>query len=254
MKLAGKVAIITGAGQGIGECTARRFAGEGASVVVGDINLEAATGVARDIQEAGGTALAVKADVSNKVEVEGLVNSALASFKSIHILVNNAGIVRHAPLLQMTEEDWDIVHDINLKGTFLCTQAVLGHMVRQRYGKIINISSIVATGALSETRANYASSKAGVIQLTKATAREAGPHGINVNVIAPGLIITPMVLKGRTEEEVEQFIQEWARQTALKRAGKPEDIASLALFLASDESSYVTGQVICCDGGHHDRF
>ncbi|MBI4285678.1 MAG: SDR family oxidoreductase, partial [Chloroflexi bacterium] len=155
---------------------------------------------------------------------------------------------------QMAEADWDAVHEVNLKGTFLCTQAVLSHMMKQHYGKIVNVSSIVALGALSETRANYASSKAGVIQLTKATAREAGPFGINVNAIAPGLIITPMLLQERTKAEVKRFIKEWAKQAALKRAGKAEDIASLALFLASDDSDYITGQVICCDGGHHDRM
>jgi len=255
MKLTGKVAIVTGSARGIGKVIAMSFASEGVAVVVTDILIEQARQVVDEIKNQGGTAIAFKADVANRAGVHNLVKSALENFKAIHILVNNAGIVRMAPLLEMTEEDWDAVLDIDLKGVFNCTQAVLGHMMEQRYGKIINISSVAGLGfATNVGQASYGTAKAGVVELTKVTATEAGPYGINVNCIAPGLIMTEMAYSGRTKEEAERFIQERRELAILGRVGRPEDIANLALFLASDDSSFITGQVIRCDGGRHDRM
>ena len=255
MKLSGKVAIVTGSGRGLGKAMALKFASEGAAVVVCARTIEQVHQVVDEIKNQGGTALAVRTDVTNKADVHNLVKTTLEKFKAVHILVNNAGIVsRVAPLLEVTEEEWDAVQDVDLKGVFLCTQAVLGHMMEQRYGKIINISSVAGTGTSSGATADYAAAKAGVIQLTKNTAMVAGPYGINVNSIAPGLIITDFMYIGQSKEEVERFIEKRKEQVVLGRAGRPEDVASLALFLASDDSNYITGQVICCDGGRHDRM
>ena len=256
MELGGKVVIVTGSARGIGEAIAKKFAHEGASVVVTDVLTEQACRVVDEIRNRGGTAVAIRADVANRADVQNLVKETVANFKAVHILVNNAGITRHAPLLEMTEEDWDTVLDVDLKGVFNCTQAVLGHMMEQRYGKIINISSGMGAGSSNEGMANYASAKAGVIQLTKVTAREAGPYGINVNCIAPGSILTDIlytVIRGG-KEEVEKRREMRRRQAVLGRLGKPEDIANLASFLASDDSSFITGQVIRCDGGRTDNM
>ncbi len=253
MKLTGKVAIVTGSARGIGKAIAIKFASEGAAVVVNAVHIEGARSVVDEIKNQGGMAIAFKADVANRADVYNLVRNTLENFKAIHILVNNAGIVRHAPLLEMTEEDWDIVLDVDLKGVFNCTQAVLGYMMEQRYGKIINISSVAGLG-LPVSGANYGAAKAGVIQLTKVTAMETGPYGINVNSIAPGLIVTDIIYTQRSKEEAERFIEDRKERAILRRVGKPEDIANLALFLASDDSNFITGQVICCDGGRHDRM
>ena len=258
MKLTGKVAIVTGSTRGIGKAIAMSFASEGAAVVVTARHIEQGHQVVDEIKNQGGTAIAFKADVTNRADVHNLVKSTLENFKAIHILVNNAGITRHASLLEMTEEDWDAVLDVDLKGVFNCTQAVLGHMMEQRYGKIINISSGAGVGVTYVGMANYGAAKAGVIQLTKVTAMEAGPYGINVNCIAPGLIPTEIHYTHTravlTKEEVEKFIEKGDERAMLGRVGRPEDIANLALFLASDDSSFITGQVICCDGGRHDRM
>jgi len=254
MKLGGKVAIVTGSTRGIGKAIAMNFASEGAAVVVTGRYVEQARQVVNEIKNQGGTAIAIKADVANRADVHNLVKSTLENFKAIHILVNNAGILRGAPLIRMTEEDWDVVLDVDLKGVFNCTQAVLGHMMEQRYGKIINISSICGFGAYFVGLAHYAAAKGGVIQLTKATAMEAGPYGINVNSIAPGTIRTELIYSRRNKEEAERFLEERKEQAVLGRVGEPEDIANLALFLASDDSNFITGQVICCDGGLHDRM
>lgn len=256
MKLASKVAIVTGSARGIGEAIAKKLASEGASVVVTDVNIEGANRVAGEIKNQGGTAIAVKADVSNRAEVESLVKSTLENFKAIHILVNNAAIVRQVPLLEMTEEDWDDVVDVNLKGVFNCTQAVLGLMVKQAYGKIVNISSAQGTGTSgTELFASYASAKGGVNQLTKAAARAGGAQGINVNAIAPGMVLTDIIREAfETEEKLQEFIKNRRNLTVLPNVGEPEDIANLAFFLASDDSKNITGQVICSDGGRTDRL
>lgn len=256
MKLAGKVAIVTGSGRGIGEAIAKKFAQEGASVAVVDIDEREATRVAGEIVNSGGKAIAIKVDVSKKADTQNMVKRTLDKFKALHILVNDAAIVRNAPLVEMTEEAWDAVVDIDLKGVFFCTQAVLEHLMKQRYGKIVNIASAQGTGSSgTEDFANYAAAKGGVIQLTKVTARVGGPYGINVNSIAPGVIMTKILLEMLgSKEKVQQFVESRQKLTVLGRTGVPDDIANLALFLVSDDSSYLTGQVICMDGGRTDRM
>jgi len=253
MKLSAKVAIITGAAQGIGEAIGKKLAFEGAAVVLADIDVEKARRVADEIKSQGRVAIAAKVDVANKLEVQDMVRTTIEKFEAIHILVNNAGIIRRAPFLELTEEAWDATINVDLKGVFNCTQAALPHMIKQRYGKIINISSIAGTGHCQPDLASYAAAKAGVIQLTKVTAREAGQHGINVNCIAPGLIVTPLTYTAfRTKEEIEKSVEQRKTLTLLGRAGMPEDVANLALFLACDDSSFITGQVIPIDGGRTD--
>jgi 3-oxoacyl-[acyl-carrier protein] reductase len=252
MKLAGKVAIVTGAAQGIGKAIAKRFASEGASVVVADVKFEKAGRIADEIKAQGGTAVGAQVDVADKSEVQDMVRTAIEKFEAIHILVNNAGIMRRAPLLELTEEAWDTTINVDLKGVFNCTQAVLPHMIKQRYGKIINISSIAGAGHAGPDLASYAAAKAGVIQLTKVTAREAGQYGINVNSISPGLIATSLGYVDRTKEETEESVEQRKTITLLGRPGMPEDVANLALFLASEESSFITGQIITIDGGRID--
>ena len=240
-----KVAVITGGARGIGKQIALTFAIEGADIVIGDM-IEMDT-TAREIKSLRREVITVKADVSNKKDVKNLIDRALATFEKVDILVNNAGLTRHAPLLELTEEDWDAVMNVNLKGVFFCTQAAAKHMVQRRYGKIINMASVAGLNAVG-VAANYCVSKAGVIQLTKVCAREFGAYGINVNAIAPGVVVTDMTY-ARPQEEAKRFIEERRKLTVLGRAGTTQDIADLAVFLASDESSFITGQVIAADGG-----
>lgn len=256
MRLSNKVAIVTGSGSGLGKAIVMRMAREGAAVVINDINVEGMEKVVSDIKNEGMTAIACEADVTNRSEVQHLMKTVAEKFGQIHILVNNAGVTRHRPFLEMTKEDWDVVLAVDLKGVFNCIQAVAVYMMQQRGGKIINISSVSGTGTSPHYggNANYAAAKAGVIQLTKTAARELGAHGINVNCIAPGFILTPITYTRRNKAEVENHIEFRKRQSVLNRVGQPEDIANLALFLASDESSFITGQVICADGGRTDRM
>lgn len=263
MKLKGKVAIVTGSGRGIGEAIAKKLASEGASIVVDDVRIEEANRVAQEIKQRGGNAIASKASVNNRNEFQNLVDTTLKLFNAIHILVNNAAITRHKPLLELTEEDWDIVLDVDLKGVFNCTQAVLKHMMAQRYGKIVNISSLAGVGggnpppgddavAKAGASGNYAAAKAGVVALTKVTAREAGPYGINVNCVAPGLIVTPLTYERRGKEGGDKLIEQRKNVAVLGRVGTPEDVANLVLFLVCDDSSYMSGQIIRVDGGRTD--
>lgn len=245
-KLAQKVAVITGGARGIGKQIALTFASEGADIVIADI-IEMET-VAQDIKNLGREVITIKTDVTLKEEVTNLIDTTIGNFRKVDILVNNAGITKRAPFLKMTEEDWDAVMDVNLKGAFLCTQAAAECMIKRKYGKIVNIASVAGLNAVY-TPANYCVSKAGVIQLTKVSARELGPYGINVNAIAPGVVMTDIVCYQRTEAEVERYIEERKNWAVLGRIGTVEDIANVALFLASDESSFITGQVIAADGG-----
>lgn len=257
MRLEGKVAIVTGSGSGLGRAMVMRMAREGASVVVSDINVEGMDKVVSEIKKEGGNAIGFKADVTKRSEVQDLMKAAVEKFGQIHILVNNAGAVRRRPFLELTDEDWDIVLAVDLKGEFNCIQAVASYMMQKRYGKIINISSISGTGIVGShggAAANYAAAKIGVIQLTKSAAIELGPYGINVNCIAPGVIMTSMTSTGRTKEEAAEHLERQKKLTVLRRVGQPEDIANLAVFLASDESSFITGQLICCDGGRTNRM
>jgi 3-oxoacyl-(acyl-carrier-protein) reductase len=242
MRLKDKVALITGGGSGIGEATALRFAEEGAKVVICDVDMENANRVAKDIDSKGGETLVLKADVSNKSDVEGMMAQIKEHFGKLDILVNNAGINRDAFVKKMTEEQWDDVIRINLKGTFICCQAALTLMSEQKSGKIINTSSIGAVGNIGQ--ANYAASKCGVIGLTKTLALEGARYNINVNCVAPGATKTPMTTK--LPENMVEMITE---KIPFRRWAEPKDIANAHLFLASDEASYVTGQVLFVDGG-----
>ncbi len=237
------MALVTGAAQGIGKAIALLLARNGADLVVSDINLEKAEETAKEIRAIGPKAMAVKVDVANLSDVERMVAGILEKLAKIDILVNNAGITRDKLILRMTEEDWDAVLGVNLKGTFNCTKAVLRHMAKQRSGKIVNIASVV--GEMGNAgQANYSASKAGVIGLTKTIAREYAQRGINVNAIAPGYIETPM-----TEALPEKAKEELRRLIPMERLGKPEDVAEAVLFLVSEESSYMTGQVLNVNGG-----
>ena len=243
MKLTGRVALVTGAAQGIGKAVALLLARNGADIVVSDINLEKAEETANEINSIGRKALAVKVDVANWNDVEQMVEVILEKFAKIDILVNNAGITRDKLILRMTDEDWDAVLNVNLKGTFHCTKAVVRHMAKQRSGKIVNIASVV--GEMGNAgQANYSASKAGVIGLTKTIAREFAQRGININAIAPGYIETPM-----TEALPEKAKEELKRLIPMERLGKPEDVAEAVLFLVSEESNYITGQVLNVNGG-----
>ena len=239
----GKVAIVTGAAQGIGKTIALLFAAKGASLVLCDINLEAAEKTAREIEEKGGKCLALKSDVSNFQDAEKIIKQAVEHFGSLDILINNAGITRDNVLLRMKEEQWDQVMAVNLKGTFNFTRAAIKVMMRKKRGKIINIASI--TGMMGNAgQANYSASKAGVIGFTKAIAREYADRGITVNAVAPGFIATAM-----TEAIPEREREELIKQIPMKKLGTSEDVANAVYFLASDEASYITGHVIGVNGG-----
>lgn len=252
--LKGKVAVVTGSGRGIGKAIALRLAREGADVVVCDYSSENIEAVAREIAELGRGSLAVKADVSNKQDVERMVATVIGRFKRIDILVNNAGIILRAPLLEMAEGDWDRVIAVNLKGPFLCTQAVARHMVQQKYGRIINMSSSAGLGTADELMASYGAAKAGLVELTKVSARALGRHGISVTAIAPGTVLTELELNRMSPQEHAAFMAQRGSITSLGRVGTPADIAALAAFLASEESSFITGATIPIDGGRFDKL
>ncbi|WP_018660029.1 3-oxoacyl-[acyl-carrier-protein] reductase [Heyndrickxia acidiproducens] len=239
-----RVVLVTGASRGIGREIALEFAKNGAHVIVNYAgNANKAEQVAADVREYGSEALAIKADVSKEAEVQEMFKEVLARFGKIDILVNNAGITRDNLLMRMKEAEWDAVINTNLKGVFLCTKAAARPMMKQRKGKIINISSVVALSG-NPGQANYVAAKSGVIGLTKTAARELAGRGINVNAIAPGFIHTDM-----TEQLTEELKQGMLGQIPLARFGDPQDVAKVALFLASDSADYVTGQTIHVDGG-----
>jgi len=242
MRLKDRIAVVTGSGRGIGEAIAMKMAEEGAHVVVSDVMVDDAERVAEAIRGMGRRALVVKTDVSNKESVQAMVDRTLQEFGRLDILVNNAGITRDALLHKMTEEQWDAVIAVNLKGVFLCSQAASRPMVEQQYGKIINISSRGMLGNVGQ--ANYSASKAGVAGLTRTLALELARYNINVNAVAPGFIDTPMT-QAIPDKVKEKFIS----SIPLRRIGQPRDIANVVTFLATEEASYVTGQVIFVCGG-----
>lgn len=247
MRLKDKVAVITGSAMGIGKATALRFAEEGAKVVVADVNLEYSQIVADEINskypDNGQKALAVKVDVTDIKNVQAMVEETMKTFSRIDILINNAGITKDAQLLKMTEDMFDQVIDVNLKGVYNCTQVVSKIMVEQKSGVILSTSSVVAPyGNFGQT--NYVASKAGVIGMTKVWAKELGRKGIRVNAIAPGFIKTRL-----TEQIPEKVIEKIVAKIPLGDLGNTKDIANAFLWLASDESSYVNGHVLHVDGG-----
>ncbi len=243
MELKGKVALVTGSAQGIGKAIAISLAREGADVIISDVNLEKAEEAAKEIGAMGVKSLALKANVADFAEVEGMIDKVITEFKKIDILVNNAGITRDNLIVRMKEEDWDLVLDINLKGTFNCIKAAIRPMSKQRSGKIISIASIV--GVMGNAgQANYVASKAGVIGLTKTVAREYANRGINANAVAPGFIDTAM-----TQALSQDVRDNLAKQIPMGRLGTSEDVANAVRFLASDKANYITGQVIHVNGG-----
>jgi len=242
MRLKDKVAIVTGAGRGLGKGIALKLGQEGAKVVVGDVIVENAQAVADDIVKAGGQAIGVKADISQKAEVETLFAEAIRAFGPIDILVNNAGINRDAALHKMTDENWDKVIAVNLTGTFYCLRLAAQQMRERGYGRIVNISSMSWLGNFGQ--ANYAAAKAGVVGLTRTAARELGKKGVTVNAICPGFIDTEMT-RGVPPNVWEQMVGKiWSG-----RVGSPEDVGNVVAFLASDDGAYVNGEVINVSGG-----
>ncbi len=242
MRLENKIVIITGAGSGIGKETAILFAKEGAKVVVADVNEKAGEETVGEIKK-NGEGLFVKLDVSNREQSKQMVKSTLEKYGKIDILINNAGIVQDAFLSKMTEEQWDKVINVNLKGVFNCTQAVVSVMMEQGNGVIINTSSIVGLNG-NVGQVNYAATKAGLIGMTKTLAKELGKKGIRVNAVAPGFIATPM-----TSNVPEKILEMMKEKTPLRRLGEAKDVAYAYLYLASDEANFVNGAVLSVDGG-----
>jgi 3-oxoacyl-[acyl-carrier protein] reductase len=242
MRLQGRTAIITGAGGDLGRGMALCLAEEGTRVMVNDKNLEKAQETVRLVLERGGQAMAHGADVTKATEVQEMIDQVINQWKQLDILVNNAGDIRDALLQKMTDEDWDFVVDLSLKGSFICARAVAPLMIERRYGKIVNVSSLAYKGNIGQT--NYVSAKAGVVGLTHALGLELARYGINVNCIAPGLIDTPKsrILDEKTRERL-------VKMTPMRRMGEIIDIANAVLFLVSDESKYITRQVIHVSGG-----
>jgi len=243
MRFKGKKAIVTGAGQGIGRSIALKMAQEGADVVIAEMNPDTGAQTAREVETLGRRAMFQAVDVANQKQVQNMVAEILREWKRIDILVNNAGFDRGTTLLKVKEEDWDAVLGVHLKGALNCIQAVAPHMIENLYGKIVNISSIWGkSGALSEI--SYSSAKAGMIGLTKSVARELGRYQINVNVVLPGLILTPTISK--MAEKYQNMIIE---DTPLRRMGQPEEVANVVAFLVSDEASFMTGAMVEVSGG-----
>jgi len=243
MELKDKIALVTGGAQGIGKIVGEDLARQGAHVILGDVNLEGAQASAAEIKDNGGSASAVELNVTDADGVQKTFDYISKEFKLIDILVNNAGITRDGLLMRMKEADWDLVLKVNLKGSFLCSQQAVKQMMKQKRGSIVNIASIV--GLMGNAgQANYSASKAGLIGLTKTTAREVASRGIRVNAIAPGFIDTAM-----TQVLDEKVRERLIEQIPLARLGLPEDIANCVSFLVSDRASYVTGQVLSVNGG-----
>lgn len=244
MQLKGKTAVVTGSGRGLGKAIALKLAQMGANIVLNDIAAsDSIDATAEEFKAAGYNAAVTKGDVRNADDVKAMVTAAVDAFGSLDILVNNAGITKDKPMAMMSEEDWDLVLDINLKGAFLCTKLSARQMIKQKHGRIINIASVAGRYG-NQGQANYSASKAGLIGLTKTTAKEFASRGVTCNAVAPGIIQSKM-----TDVLPDEIKKKYLDNIPLGRFGTPEDVANVVAFLASDESGYVTGQVIDIDGG-----
>jgi len=251
MNLAGKVAVVTGAGRGIGKAIALKLSEQGAAVVINDIEQSYAESVAHKLEQSGKVAVPIKADVSSRQEVTDMFDQVVGQFGRLDILINNAGIRKDAGVHEMREQDWDSVMDTALKGSFNCAQAAQKYMVKQCYGKILNIASPVPAAVAAKRQANYAAANAGIEGLTRALARELGPYNINVNCIEPDFIDTEMLRvaarrEGMYLDDLKRFV---VAEIPLRRLGTAMDVANLALFLVTDESSFISGQIIAVKGG-----
>lgn len=261
MRLRNRVAVITGGASGIGFAAAERFGGEGAVVVLADISQANIDRAADALAAKGITAHGQICDVTDQAQTREMARAVAAKLGRIDILVNNAGISRYRPFAEATSADWDAVLGVDLKGVFFCAQAVAPQMRAQQYGRIVNISSALGTGAAPHGTAGspggsaaYAAAKAGVIMLTKTLARELGPDGVTVNCVAPGTFLTPISASSRTPEQVQEHLEHRKKTVVLGRIGTLEELADTILFFASDESSYVTGHTLYVDGGRSDRM
>lgn len=244
MKLKDRVAIITGGARGIGKAIALTFAKEGATVALVDVDQEKLKILKNEVEKSKGEVITIPCNITKSPEVNAMVNQVYASFRRIDILVNNAGIIRRGTIETVTEEDWDRVIEVNLKGTFLCSKAVVEVMKKQGYGKIVNVSSIAGKMGDITSAPGYGPSKAGIDALTKTLARQLAPYGINVNAVSPHAIETEMSAQWSAERR-----KEIIASIPLGRLGKPEDVAKAVLFLASDEASFITGEILDVNGG-----
>jgi 3-oxoacyl-[acyl-carrier protein] reductase len=244
--LTGKVAIVTGSARGLGAATARRLAQEGAKVVITDINAELAQATTRALQGEGLAAHCIVGDITQAADVQRLVDETVAQFGGVHVLVNNAGAPRDKYLVKMSEDDWDFVMTVMLKGAFLATRAAMPHFIAQGWGRVINISSRAHLG--NPTQANYSAAKAGLIGMAKALAQEEGRYGVTVNCVAPGFMDTEMVQALATYETIKERA---VQAQPIKRAGKPEDIADAVAFLASERAGFISGEVLHVTGGRY---
>jgi 3-oxoacyl-[acyl-carrier protein] reductase len=241
-----QVVLITGAGRGIGKAIALAFAREGAKVAVNDINPDSCEATANEINASGGEATAFHADVSNKLAVQSMLIDLEDRWGRVDVLINNAGVEPHKPIVQLDEWDWDRTIDVNLKGAFICSQSVGRMMIKQGGGAIVNIASIAGRAAGLRDRSAYVASKTGLIGFTKECAREFAAHQIRVNAVCPGVIVTEMTAHLRDNAAQ---MQKWLEDIPLGRLGEPDDVSGLVLFLCSDAARYITGQAINVDGG-----
>jgi NAD(P)-dependent dehydrogenase (short-subunit alcohol dehydrogenase family) len=255
MQLSGHIALVTGAGQGIGKASALALAAAGANVVAVDINGQSIKEIAEAVAATGRRCLPIQADIGSLRDIDRMVVEAVTTFGGIDILVNNAGVTRRAYIMDLTEEDWDRIHRVNAKGVFFCLQRVAREMIPRRSGRIVNIASIAGKGFAGTSNAIYAASKGAVISLTKTAAQQLGKHNINVNAVCPGIVRTPLygaMVKVMAEKEglsVEEIERRGVQDVPLKRANEPEDIAAMVVFLASPGARNITGQSFNVDGG-----